>query len=42
MHRFDKRISQKDTANPDSTNGVFAFFVGENNVKEALKRLIWI
>lgn len=33
---------QKDTANPDSTNGVFAFFVGENNVKDALKRLITI
>ena len=33
---------QKDTANPNSTNGVFAFFVGENNVKEALKRLIGI
>ncbi len=31
---------QKDTANPESTNGVFAFFVEENDVKEALKRLI--
>ena len=31
---------QKDTANPNSTNGVFAFFVSENNVRKALTRLL--
>ncbi len=33
---------QKNTADPNSTNGVFAFFVGENDVENALCRLLKI
>lgn len=31
---------QKDSANPNSTHGVFAFFVNENDVERALKELL--